>query len=1084
MELFTFMLRLMGGAATGYITNSLALQMLFRKIGPFGGVILKTKDEFIENTGSLVEKDIINHHTIENRLENEEFKKIFSTITFETFNIYLKKRTQNKTWNELPALEKNIKSLEPLLEKAWLEYTPKLTRPLYEKITIGDFFSKVQVDYIADKLNDILKDNYVQNFCLEKLIKNVYVINKNRYINEFIPQRIFINLSRNVKSSRDDYINDVTKILKNNKITKERLEKISSIQKLNKFIEEKTIADLIPENRLKKIINSVDHFLDKPELFSSDIVNIDDILDNFLNILSDLNYSILDFLDDKFLEKTLKPILCELLSFLNDELIQWLEENKNYVEKFIRESIQEVLESNTGIKNSIKLLIFNSMQNKNITEIIINNLKNKQGSRLEQKLINYIFDEVNKYNIGELIYILIKHNIIDKNNLKELLCHFLRSLDIENWLNENKIKDIAEVNLENIFDFMQEKYINKENLSKLIGDYINKLSDVGEFSLNNILNEKNLNKLSLKLQEILQNHIFENNNLKLKISEYINEYKKEQKLKDLVEDPDIILEDIYPFIKRYINKGISNSKNKNMSILVNRLNQKNIKKFNNFLLSLLENNLAEILEGNIKNLVSGNLNKLSAEEVREAVEKFMGRELKPITFFGALLGLGAGSVLYFVPELSGVYTLLTYGFIGYITNVIALEMIFKPYTPKIILGKKIPLTPGIVTKNKEIFARSMGEFVDEELINSKEINKLLEEYREYIINYLLNNNYQVVRNIFKDNPEIINGKIFPVLLSYIKNKKEDIVFRFCNYLGDLEIKQSGLSEKLKNTRYIDKEKIINNFEDNLVQYLNKKTTNIINSEENLSSIFPDDIIQFLIHFLRRKSEAKIENIYKILNEKKSFIKVYNNIYKELITENKLDDFLDRTDYKGIIDKIKNIIIKNIDNKDYAIIIDKLIIKKFKLQSKSPLILENIGGKVLIDYLKENQDNIVENILKKIITVLQNKKEYIKEKIILFIKQEIKNNESKNKIISILKTAGINTTFSLIDAEESIDKVIEYILNHRISNFFFNNKNDFTRIYFNLIEYMSSINIDKPDNILNQKNVSRAGLDIVDDQRTD
>ncbi len=63
------------GAWTGYITNDVAIKMLFREYGigklKFGGVIVKTRKKLEKSLSLLVEKEIINHNTLTlNRISN------------------------------------------------------------------------------------------------------------------------------------------------------------------------------------------------------------------------------------------------------------------------------------------------------------------------------------------------------------------------------------------------------------------------------------------------------------------------------------------------------------------------------------------------------------------------------------------------------------------------------------------------------------------------------------------------------------------------------------------------------------------------------------------------------------------------------------------------------------------------------------------------------------------------------------------------------------------------------------------------------------------------------------------------------
>ena len=65
------------------------------------------------------------------------------------------------------------------------------------------------------------------------------------------------------------------------------------------------------------------------------------------------------------------------------------------------------------------------------------------------------------------------------------------------------------------------------------------------------------------------------------------------------------------------------------------------------------------------------------------------------------------------------------GVIGYITNGIAIKMLFRPLKPIYILGVKLPFTPGIIPKEKGRIARSIGQIVGGELINEEVLRKVL-----------------------------------------------------------------------------------------------------------------------------------------------------------------------------------------------------------------------------------------------------------------------------------------------------------------------------------------------------------------------
>jgi uncharacterized membrane protein YheB (UPF0754 family) len=59
--------------------------------------------------------------------------------------------------------------------------------------------------------------------------------------------------------------------------------------------------------------------------------------------------------------------------------------------------------------------------------------------------------------------------------------------------------------------------------------------------------------------------------------------------------------------------------------------------------------------------------------------------------------------------------------IGYVTNAIAISMIFRPYFEKRVLGFRIPFTPGIIPRQRYEFAESIGRMVSRELLTEEAV---------------------------------------------------------------------------------------------------------------------------------------------------------------------------------------------------------------------------------------------------------------------------------------------------------------------------------------------------------------------------
>lgn len=65
------------------------------------------------------------------------------------------------------------------------------------------------------------------------------------------------------------------------------------------------------------------------------------------------------------------------------------------------------------------------------------------------------------------------------------------------------------------------------------------------------------------------------------------------------------------------------------------------------------------------------------------------------------------------------------GVIGYITNDIAIRMLFRPHKAKYVLGIHVPFTPGIIPKERGRIASALGESICNNLLNPEVMERSL-----------------------------------------------------------------------------------------------------------------------------------------------------------------------------------------------------------------------------------------------------------------------------------------------------------------------------------------------------------------------
>ena len=75
---------------------------------------------------------------------------------------------------------------------------------------------------------------------------------------------------------------------------------------------------------------------------------------------------------------------------------------------------------------------------------------------------------------------------------------------------------------------------------------------------------------------------------------------------------------------------------------------------------------------------------------------------------------------YLMPPLLG-------ALIGYVTNYIAIRMLFRPLRPWHLFGIRLPMTPGIIPAKRGELAQRMGEMVGSHLLTADDVRLTLEK---------------------------------------------------------------------------------------------------------------------------------------------------------------------------------------------------------------------------------------------------------------------------------------------------------------------------------------------------------------------
>lgn len=366
--------------------------------------------------------------------------------------------------------------------------------------------------------------------------------------------------------------------------------------------------------------------------------------------------------------------------------------------------------------------------------------------------------------------------------------------------------------------------------------------------------------------------------------------------------------------------------------------------------------------------------------------------------------------------------------IGYITNWLAIKMLFRPREAKYIFGMKLPFTPGLIPKEKSRIANKVGETVGTHLLNSDSLSKALKDDK--------------IKAKFN---EVAKEKINQVINS-----------------------NSTLEESLKNTLgenyYALKGNMINNITKTILEsiqeeeFKNKVKFYIVDSIKERLNKEPEKIIDFI------NSNKFREVIINTLGEEKTRDIIGKALLKEVKTLGKEDLIIEEV----IPENIKPYIEEYVKSqKDTLVDIIKNLLRDDEVSHKiKSAINDNIPSIVSMflsgDVIYGKLVSLVDKSLSE-----EENKEYICDAALAFVHESM-----KKKVSDVINTVGEEKLEVISDAlgdkiskkintEENIDSIIRK-LNCKISSF--NSYEEIIKVLFNDYE---NILIDNIDSMISQ-----------------
>ena len=1024
------------GAIAGYITNKYAVNMLFKEYTPFrigekvilpykfGGVIKNRKEKFIEELSDLVERDIVNGKTIKSQFDSDDFKSAIDKLAYNFIDKSLKESFGELNFSAISGFDKTEESILEFSKSNMKSCISKLAEVLAQNIKLLDFVDDREITHSSEKIYNIILEEVEKNKGIQQLEKAFYNSIKDISIDGILTENSKNHITNNINNIADElvfsFVDNEEKIIENLNKVLEISDVYDIIKKFQQKFKEKKFSDFISDDEKKAIskyiFEKINIYLDKNgnELPYN-------LINNFIKIAEETDYTIYEFLGPEFSEKVIN-FINQRLPVIMPYVSEWILNNKDELDTVIEESIDEAI---GNMDENIKKLIIskvreffldnvsakNEVVNKIVSYVEGYTMDNESAEELNNKIEEYL----KKTKIEDVIVLLKDNNIINEeyiNKLSMLLVSEYKKHGMS--LIEELIESLASKTVGTMIKFDFNVVFDskiKEKIIQYILDNRNKFKNSISHYMQTYINDKIQNMLSQPIEKLipsinvfdnLKETLSENKNIVVeKIKKELSGYMINFNLYDKFEEnKKLILDEIINITIDYERDAINKYKNKPINDLIDKiLEEENISNIiGNELINYIDNNSEELLKGKVRKVVYDNLIKYDEEEICDLAQRFMGNELKPLSIFGGVLGLIAGlafgaffknvNIFGFYNSVSeGILSIVLMGAIGVLTNVIAIAMLFKPYKKNKILSK-IPLLNkfalGYIPAHKDNLGKSIGKVIDDDILNSNKIQDLLinnkENILQYTIEYFENSNYSVLMKLLNNKKNNVIEFIYKKLIKNISEDKNvsNIGCKISNIHMDSFVSQNKfllLIDKLKN----NKNKIANLSANYLVEKINNKTieesisNNILyNINSNINNSINANIYEEILNNIDYKS---VNSLLSRVEDKYS--KVINRTINDIVNEDmkkSLESYMVNNAESFVFNEMKYAAISVLKNK---------VTNEFSVDES---IGSLFGGKIRI-LINENLNKVTDIIIEKLTKVLKNNETLIENK----VKEQVNNN---------------------------------------------------------------------------------------------
>ncbi|MFO7761285.1 MAG: DUF445 family protein [Thermodesulfobacteriota bacterium] len=232
-------------------------------------------------------------------------------------------------------------------------------------------------------------------------------------------------------------------------------------------------------------------------------------------------------------------------------------------------------------------------------------------------------------------------------------------------------------------------------------------------------------------------------------------------------------------------------------------------------------------------------------------------------------------------------------FIGYMTNYVAIRMLFRPLRPWRVFGLKIPLTPGVIPAKRRLLAINIGEMVGEHLLTSKDVgralnsrefqrklSRLIDSKLESLLKRDLGSINQLIpddfKSIYRANIRILRLRLGNRLHSYLDS--EDFAARIAQLVEENSSRlfaqklNHAFSEEKREVFFSIFEKTVSGLlaspaiQEAMVDTIKQQITEFLEDRKSIADLISTELLTVILDRLEDETSPLLAQLAELLNK--------------------------------------------------------------------------------------------------------------------------------------------------------------------------------------------------------------------------